>query len=69
MDTILGVYDKAWICAGCFVGVSHLVDPSWAVKPCGLSETWKVIADRNVGITQMKMNGLVLFVVCIRKVD
>ena len=69
MDAILGVYDKAGVCASNFVRVSHLIDACWAVESCRLSEMRKVVADRNVRVPQMKMNWLVLFVMGIGKVD
>ena len=51
------------------VGVNDFVDASRAIKSCGLSETGKIIADRDIGITQVEMDRLVLFVICVRKID
>ena len=69
MDTILSVDNKARIGATCLVCVNNFVDASRAIKSCGLSETGKIVADRDIGITQVKMDGLVLFVICVRKID
>jgi hypothetical protein len=69
MDTVLSVDNKAWIRATCLVGVNNFVDSSRAIKLCGLSETRKIVTDWDIGIVQMKMDGLVLFVICVRKID
>ena len=69
MDAILSVDYKAWVCATCLVGVNNFIDSSRAIKSRGLSETRKIVADRDVGIPQTKMNRLVLFVIRIGKID
>ena len=69
MDTILSVDNKVRVCATCLVCVNDFVDASRAIKSRGLSEARKIIADRDIGIPQTKMDRLVLFVICVRKID
>ena len=50
MDTVLSVDDKVGIGTTCLVGVNNFIDASRAIKSRGLSETRKIVADRDVGI-------------------
>ena len=69
MDAILRVDDKARVCAARLVRVNDFVDPGRAIKPRRLAEAGKIVADRDVGIMQPKMNGLILFVIGVGKID
>ena len=69
MDAILRVDDKAWVCAACLVRVNDFIYASRTIKARRFSEPGKIVMDRDVGIMQPKMNGLILFVVCVGKID
>ena len=69
VDTILRVDDKAWICAGYLVRVNDFVYSSRTVKARRFSKPRKIITNRYVGIVQSKVNGLILFMICVGKID
>jgi len=69
MDAILRVDDKAWVRATRLVRVNDLIDAGRAIKSRGFSEPGKIVMDRNLGIAQAEMNGLILFVIRVRKID
>src|SRR5271170_895984 len=69
VDTVLRVDDKAWVCVTCLVRVNNFVDASWAEEARGFPEPGQIVTDGDVRIMQPKMNGLILFVVGVGKID
>ena len=69
VDAVLRVDDKARVCMTCRVRVNNFVDASWAVEARWFPKPGQIVTDGNVRIMQPKMNGLILFVVGIGKID
>jgi hypothetical protein len=69
VDAILRVDDKAWVCSACLVRVNDFIYASRAIEARRFSEAGKIVTDRDVGIRQPKMNGLILFIICVGKIN
>jgi hypothetical protein len=69
MDAVLRIDDKAWVCVTCLVRVNDLIDAGWAVEARRFPESGQIVTNGDIRVTQPKVNGLILFVIGVRKID